>query len=69
MKLDFDGIRLQSPFYDETHREWRDSVVRPFIDKEIVPHIEKWEKIIVNIEIAICQSAPLTYHREVVKSF
>ena len=44
MKLDFDGIRLQSPFYDETHKEWRDSVVRPFIDKEIVPHIEKWEK-------------------------
>ena len=32
-------------------------------------HIEKGEKFMVNIEIAICQSAPLTYPREAGKCF
>ena len=44
MKLTFDGIRLNSPFYNETHKHWKNDVLRPFIDKEIIPNIEKWEK-------------------------
>ena len=44
MKLTFDGIRLNSPFYNETHKEWKDKVLRPFLEKEIIPNIDQWEK-------------------------
>ena len=44
MELTFDGIRLNSPFYNETHKEWKDKVLRPFLNKEIIPNIDQWEK-------------------------
>ena len=32
MELTFDGIRLNSPFYNETHKEWKNNVLRPFLN-------------------------------------
>jgi len=43
---------------------------KPHHDKrKLTAHIEKGEKIIENIEIAICQSVRLTYPREAGKRF
>jgi acyl-CoA dehydrogenase len=42
LSLDFDALRPQSPFWDETHRAWQSSV-RRFVEREIVPHIGEWE--------------------------
>ena len=44
MELTFDGIRLNSPFYNETHKDWKNKILRPFLDKEIIPNINQWEK-------------------------
>ncbi len=44
MELTFDGIRLNSPFYKDTHKEWKEKVLRPFLEKEIIPNIDQWEK-------------------------
>jgi len=43
---------------------------KPHHDKrKLTANIEKGEKIIVNIEITICQSVPLTYPRGAGKRF
>lgn len=41
--IDFDSTRFPSPFFGDTHREWRDAL-RRWIDREIVPHVEEWEE-------------------------
>ena len=43
MIVDFDSLSLASPFYNESHRQWRD-VVRKFVAKEISPYIDDWEE-------------------------
>jgi len=44
MKFDFDSLILKSPFYSENHQQWREWTVRPFVEKEIIPFIDEWEK-------------------------
>ena len=44
MKFDFDSLILKSPFYTEGHQQWREWTVRPFVEKEIIPFINEWEK-------------------------
>ncbi|NWH07382.1 MAG: acyl-CoA dehydrogenase family protein [Alphaproteobacteria bacterium] len=38
----FDSLRPPSPFFQETHHEWRRQL-RSFIDREIMPYVEEWE--------------------------
>jgi acyl-CoA dehydrogenase len=40
-RLDFDGLRLRSPFLTETHGQWR-STVRNFVAAQIAPHLAAW---------------------------
>jgi acyl-CoA dehydrogenase len=37
-----DQSRARSPFYQETHLAWANSV-RKFVQQELVPHVETWE--------------------------
>ncbi len=39
---DFDDWRARSPFYDETHEALAQSV-RRFVEREVAPHIDRWE--------------------------
>ena len=39
----FDAWRKNSPYYNDSHEELAQTV-RRFVDKEIMPHIEKWEQ-------------------------
>lgn len=39
---DFDDWRARSPYYDETHDALAQSV-RRFVEREIAPHIDRWE--------------------------
>ncbi len=41
--FDVDALDAVSPFYDETHAEWR-AQLRRFLEVEIKPHIEEWEE-------------------------
>ncbi|MFP4004143.1 MAG: acyl-CoA dehydrogenase family protein, partial [Alphaproteobacteria bacterium] len=41
--LDFDSLRPPSPFMTEAHEQWRRSL-RAFVQKEIEPHIDEWER-------------------------
>lgn len=43
MTISFDDLALASPFYDESHHQWR-AQVRRFVDTEIMPHIDDWEE-------------------------
>lgn len=38
----FDQWRRQSPFYNDSHEEWAQTV-RRFVQKELAPHINQWE--------------------------
>jgi len=38
----FDDWRARSPYYDETHDALAQSV-RRFVEREIAPHIDRWE--------------------------
>jgi acyl-CoA dehydrogenase len=38
----FDDWRARSPYYDETHEALAQSV-RRFVEREIAPHIDRWE--------------------------
>jgi acyl-CoA dehydrogenase len=40
--MDFDGWRARSPFYDESHEALAQSV-RRFVEREVAPHIDRWE--------------------------
>lgn len=39
----FDQWRARSPYYNESHEAWA-RTVRRFVDKEVVPHIDRWER-------------------------
>jgi acyl-CoA dehydrogenase len=43
MPLDFDALRPPSPFLDDTHRQWRDSL-RKFIERELAPYVAEWDE-------------------------
>ena len=43
MDINFDSLQLSSPFYTDTHNQWREQL-RRFVDKEITPFIEDWEE-------------------------
>jgi acyl-CoA dehydrogenase len=40
---EFADWRARSPYYDDTHEALADSV-RSFVDREVVPHIDRWEE-------------------------
>ncbi|WP_226648762.1 acyl-CoA dehydrogenase family protein [Microbulbifer variabilis] len=40
---DIDASRMASPYYDESHQEWR-SQLRRFVDREITPYITQWDE-------------------------
>lgn len=42
-EITFDGLRPTCAWMDESHVLWRDSV-RNFVEREIMPHVEKWEE-------------------------
>ncbi|MFN7173731.1 MAG: acyl-CoA dehydrogenase family protein, partial [Thermaurantiacus tibetensis] len=39
----FEAWRARSPFYDETHEAVAQSV-RRFVEREVAPHIDQWER-------------------------
>lgn len=39
----FDQWRARSPYYNDSHHEWADTV-RRFVEREITPHIDAWER-------------------------
>jgi len=41
--IDFDSSKPTSPFYNDSHREWRDSL-RRWLAKEVTPYVEEWEE-------------------------
>jgi len=41
--IDFDSTKPSSPFYNESHRQWRDSL-RRWLAKEVAPYVEEWEE-------------------------
>ncbi|MGE0046351.1 MAG: acyl-CoA dehydrogenase family protein, partial [Hyphomonadaceae bacterium] len=41
--LDFDSLRPPSPFMNETHRAWRESL-RKFVERELIPHVTEWDE-------------------------
>jgi acyl-CoA dehydrogenase len=43
MNINIDSLQLKSPFYTESHIQWRDQL-RKFIAKEITPYIDDWEE-------------------------
>lgn len=43
MTIDFDSLQLKSPFYTESHQQWREQM-RRFVDKEIIPYVDDWEE-------------------------
>lgn len=40
---DIDASRMASPYYDESHQEWR-SQLRRFVDREVIPYITQWDE-------------------------
>ncbi|MFS1525370.1 acyl-CoA dehydrogenase family protein [Microbulbifer sp. 2304DJ12-6] len=40
---DIDASRMASPFYGESHRQWRNQL-RRFVEREIQPHITHWDE-------------------------
>lgn len=41
--LDFDSLRPPSPFFAESHHEWRRNL-RKFIDREVAPNVDAWDE-------------------------
>jgi acyl-CoA dehydrogenase len=41
--LSFDATRLPSPHLNESHEAWR-RTVRAFVDREIMPHVARWDE-------------------------
>ena len=41
--IDFDSTKPSSPFYNDSHREWRDTL-RRWLNKQIAPYVEEWEE-------------------------
>ena len=43
MPFDFDSLRPPSPFFDESHRQWRDAL-RRFVERELMPYAAAWDE-------------------------
>lgn len=43
MNINFDTLQLKSPFYTESHQQWREQM-RKFVEREISPFIDDWEE-------------------------
>ncbi len=43
MAIDFDSLQLASPFYQDTHQQWR-AQLRRFVEQEITPFVDDWEE-------------------------
>lgn len=43
MTITFDSLQLKSPFYNESHQQWR-AQMRRFVEQEINPYVEDWEE-------------------------
>ncbi|MGH6949409.1 MAG: acyl-CoA dehydrogenase family protein, partial [Vitreimonas sp.] len=43
MPLDFDSLRPPSPFFNESHRQWRDAL-RRFVERELMPQAAEWDE-------------------------
>ena len=43
MPFDFDSLRPPSPFFDESHRQWRDAL-RRFVERELMPYATAWDE-------------------------
>jgi len=43
MPFDFDSLRPPSPFLDDTHRQWRESL-RRFVERELTPFATEWDE-------------------------
>lgn len=41
--LDFDSLRPPSPYLNENHAAWRDSL-RRFVERELLPHVTEWDE-------------------------
>ncbi|MFN2375313.1 MAG: acyl-CoA dehydrogenase family protein [Candidatus Binatia bacterium] len=41
--IDFDSSKPSSPFYNDSHREWRDSL-RRWLAREVAPWVNEWEE-------------------------
>jgi acyl-CoA dehydrogenase len=41
--IDFDSTKPTSPFYNESHHQWRDSL-RKWLAKEVAPYVNEWEE-------------------------
>lgn len=41
--LDFDATRPPSPFFNESHHQWRQQL-RRWVEKEIMPYAEEWDE-------------------------
>jgi len=41
--LDFDATRPPSPFFNESHHEWRQQL-RRWVEKEIMPYADEWDE-------------------------
>ncbi|TQV82437.1 acyl-CoA dehydrogenase [Exilibacterium tricleocarpae] len=43
MSFDIDTTRLATPFYTDSHHQWR-SQLRRFVEREIMPCVDQWEE-------------------------
>ena len=43
MPLDFDALRPPSPFMNDSHTAWRDSL-RKFVERELMPYVNEWDE-------------------------
>ena len=41
--ITFDSTKPSSPYYNDSHHEWRDTL-RGWLKREIAPHVEDWEE-------------------------
>lgn len=43
MSFDIDATRMETPFLNQTHHQWREQL-RRFVEREIVPCVDDWEE-------------------------
>lgn len=43
MNINFDSLQFKTPFYNDSHQQWREQV-RRFVDEEITPYVDDWEE-------------------------
>jgi len=43
VNINFDSLQFKTPFYNDSHQQWREQV-RRFVDEEITPYVDDWEE-------------------------